>query len=156
MNSPKTRSQAARPLHVLLIGNNPIDMSSTLEKIKQLQGQIIQTEVAFDTPSIQERLQRFTPDYVLIDDNIGRPELRESIDVLSRFRKTRNTPITILKNSNYTEASASTSVIDYVLKQQFSPESFYRTIKNTLKFRRAQVLLARAYQKQKSQFKLSF
>jgi hypothetical protein len=143
----------AEPLNVLLIGNNPIDMGSTLEKINKIKGRKIITEIAFDLRSIAERLMRFKPNFILIDDNIGRAEVSLALDTLSRTGKTKNIPITILKNSNYHESSTSQCVLDYVLKQNFSAETLYSTLRNSLKFKRTQLLLRNAYRRQKSKLK---
>jgi hypothetical protein len=150
--------RAAEPINVLLIGNNPIDMSKTLEKISQIRGKKIITEIAFDLRSIIERLMKFSPNFILIDDNIGRTELSQAVEALARSRKTKGIPITILKNSNYQEASPSSRVLDYILKQNFSSESLYTTIRNSLKIRRTQLNLYNAYSKRKGQLmrKLAF
>jgi CheY-like chemotaxis protein len=151
--------RTSEPLNVLLIGNNPIDMGKTLEKLNQIKGRKIITEIAFDLKSIVERLIRFNPNYILIDDNIGKTELDLTVDTLSRTRKTKNIPITVLKNSNYQESSSSSSsgALDYLLKQNFSSESLYMAIRNSLKFRRTQLYLYRAYRKRKGQLlRMSF
>jgi CheY-like chemotaxis protein len=145
--------QTTKPLNVLLIGNNPIDMSRTLEKINQIRGRKIITEIAFDLKSIVERLVRFNPNFILIDDNIGRSELAETVNTLSHNRKTRDIPITIIKNSNYQESSLSNGIMDYILKQNFSAESLYNALRNSLKFRRTQLYLYKVYQKRKGQLK---
>lgn len=149
METNVEKKRASLPLNVLLIGNNPIDMGRTLEKIQEIRGRKIITEIAFDLRSIVERLMRFNPNYILIDDNIGRTELALAVDTLTKTRKTRNTPITVLKNSNYQEATPSSGVLDYVLKQNFSADSLYSILKNSLKFRRTQRYLYKVYQKRK-------
>ena len=145
-------SKTGEPLNVLLIGNNPIDLGKTLDKLNQIHSRKIITEIAFDLQSILERLMKFKPNFILIDDNIGRSELSETIHTLSKSRKTKDVPITVLKNSNYQESS-SFGILDFVLKQNFSAESFYSILKNSLKFRRTQLFLYRAYQKRKKQLK---
>jgi CheY-like chemotaxis protein len=145
-------AKSPEPLNVLLIGNNPIDLTKTLEKLNQIHGRKIITEIAFDLRSIVERLINFNPNYILIDDNIGRSELTQTIHALSKTRKTRDVPITVLKNSNYHESSAS-GILDYVLKQHFSAESFYSILRNSLKFKRTQLFLFKAYQKRKKQLR---
>jgi CheY-like chemotaxis protein len=144
---------ASAPLNVLLIGNNPIDMSRTLEKINQIRGRKIITEIAFDVRSIVERLISFNPNFILIDDNIGRTELTQTVATLARSRKTKDIPITVLKNSNYQEALPSSGILDYMLKQNFSPEALYTAIKNSLKFRRTQRYLYQSYQRRKGQLR---
>lgn len=142
------------PLNVLLIGNNPIDLSGTLEKIRQIRGRKVMTEIAFDLRSVLERLMNFSPNYILIDDNIGRAELAQTLDVLHHRRKTRNVPITIIKNSNYQEAIQSASSMDFLLKHNFSPEALFRTISNSLKFKRAQHLLSGLHRRRKHRLAL--
>jgi CheY-like chemotaxis protein len=144
---------AAEPLHVLLIGNNPIDMGKTIEKINQIRGRKIITEIAFDLKSILERLIRFHPNFILIDDNIGKSELAQTVDLLSNRRRTKDIPITVLKNSNYQESSPAAGILDYLLKQNFSSESLYTAIRNSLKFQRTQRYLFNAYAKRKGQLK---
>jgi hypothetical protein len=136
-------------LNVLLVGNNPIELSSMLNKIGHLPGRIIHTETAFDARSIIDRLLRFRPNFILIDDNIGQLELNQTVYVLAHNRKTKNVPITVLKNSNYTEASASPSVMDYILKGTLTAEGLYASIRNSIKIRRTQVYLMQAYKKRK-------
>lgn len=151
----ETKVQIAKnsdPLNVLLIGNNPIDLTRTLEKINQMRGRRIITEIAFDLRSIVERLIKFKPNFILIDDNIGKSELTQTIDALSRSRKTRDVPITVLKNSNYHE-STSSGILDYVLKQNFSADSFYSILRNSLKFKRTQLYLYKAWEKRRKQLR---
>ncbi len=141
--------RAPDTLNVLLVGNNPMDMGSFLEKLQQVRGQRIITEIAFDLKSILERLLRFRPNFIFIDDNIGRLKLVETVNTLSNNRTTKGVPITVLKNSNYTESMGSASILDYLLKQNLSPEDLYNTLKNSLKLRRTQLYLYQAYKKRK-------
>lgn len=142
-------AMAGEALHVLLVGNNPIEMGSVLEKLNQVRAQRVVTEIAFDVQSILERLMRFRPHYILIDDNIGRLALRKTVDALSANKKTRDVPIMVLKNSNYRESLGATSILDYLLKQNLTAEALYRTLRNALRFRKTQMYLYQAYQKRK-------
>lgn len=149
-------TKSSEPLNVLLVGNNPIDLTRTLEKLNQLHGTRIITEIAFDLRSILERLMKFSPNYILIDDNIGKSEMTQTIYTLGKTRKTKDVPITVLKNSNYRESST-TGILDYVLKQNFTAEAFYSILRNSLKFKRTQLYLRNAYNKRKKQLgKLNF
>jgi CheY-like chemotaxis protein len=151
METKIEKSRSLEPLHVLLIGNNPIEMGGVLEKLNKVRGQRIITEIAFDLKSILERLIRFKPNFILIDDNIGRSVLTETVNTLSSNRYTKDIPITVLKNSNYHESLVSSSILDYLLKQNLSPEDLYNTVKNSLKLRRTQNYLYQAYKKRKVQ-----
>jgi DNA-binding response OmpR family regulator len=142
--------QSSNPLNVLLIGNNPIEMGAILEKLSQVRNQKITTEIAFDLKSILERLIRFSPNFIFIDDNIGRFELQQTVKQLSTNRKTKDVPITVLKSSNYQEAMGASSILDYLLKQNLSAEALYNTVRNSLRFRRTQLYLNKVYKRRKN------
>lgn len=144
-------SHIQSPINILLIGNNPIEMSTMLKTIGLVPGRKIVTEIAFDVKSSLERLVKFQPDFILIDDNIGRTELSQTVYSLVHHTKTGETPITVLKNSNYEEAVVSADIMDYLLKKNLTAEALYNTIKNTLKFKRTRQYLSEAYAKRKGQ-----
>ncbi len=124
-------------------------MSTMLETIAKVPGRKIITEIAFDVKSSLERLVKFQPNFILIDDNIGRRELSQTINSFLLNSKTCNVPITVLKNSNYEEAVVSADIMDYLLKKNLTTESLYNAIKNTLKFKRTRQYLLEAYNKRK-------
>jgi hypothetical protein len=138
------------PFHILLVGNNPIDMSSILDKINQIHGTKVITEIAFDVKSIVERLMNFKPNFILIDDNIGKNQLSETVQTLAHRNKTKNVPITVLKNSNYEEAYTSGTILDYLLKTNLSPDSLYNTLCNAFRLKRTQALLSKVYRRRKT------
>ena len=77
-------------LNVLLVGNNPIDLSRTEEGLGQIQNHRVIIETAFDLTSILERLSRFRPNFILLDDNLGSTGLRLIVEALQAHRKTKN------------------------------------------------------------------
>lgn len=144
------KGSGVETLRILIVGNNPIDLSKLLDKLKPVENQRVATEIAFDEQSIMERLSHFTPEYILIDDNVGRTELAELIKSLSRERKTRHTPIMVLKNSNYREA-VSYGALDFLLKENLTGDAVYKAVKNSLKLRQTQEYLLKAYKRRKGQ-----
>jgi CheY-like chemotaxis protein len=143
-------SPVSENLNVLVVGNNPIELSRVFDKLNKIQGKNIITEIAFDLKSIVERLIKFQPQYILIDDNIGRAELKSTIAALLKRRKTKDIPITVLKNSNYHEA-ISVGVMNYILKENLSGESLHTALQNSEKFKKTQLYLLNAYRKRKGQ-----
>jgi hypothetical protein len=137
-------------LNVLVVGNNPIELGRVFDSLNRVPGKRIITEIAFDLKTVIERLAKFTPHFILIDDNIGQLELRNSVQALLRYRKTKSIPITVLKNSNYHEAINS-GVLNYILKENLTGESLYVAFKNSIKFRQTQLYLYKAYRKRKGQ-----
>lgn len=143
--------QVPERLNLLLIGNNPIEMGYVIEKIQEVQlpESKIAIEIAFDLKTLLERLSNFKPAFVIIDDNIGKAELLEMVLTLSQNRKTKDIPVTVLKNSNYEESFGAFAMVDYVLKQNFNSTSLINTFRNSLKFRRTYQDLHQAYNKRK-------
>lgn len=141
--------QKAKSVNILLVGNNPIELTAMLHTIKQLPIKNVVAEIAFDLTSIGQRLLNFKPNYILIDDNIGVLELTQAVKKLSTNPKTRDVPITILKNSNFTASLASNDVADYLLKPQLTPDSIIALLKNSLRFTETRKYLASAYAKRK-------
>jgi PleD family two-component response regulator len=146
--SMETGSQV-EALKLLVVGNNPIELSKILEKIEKID-RPKEVRIAFDFHSILDRLQTFRPDFILIDDNIGRTELRHVVDEMLSERRTKNVPIMVLKNSNYHEAIG-TGVMDFILKENLSAEAIYKALRNTLKIRKTQLYLYNSYKKRKGQ-----
>jgi CheY-like chemotaxis protein len=149
METSLSTNQSSEAVNILLIGNNPIEMSSMLDTIAKVPGRKIITEIAFDVRSSLQRLGNFQPTFILIDDNIGRSELSLTVDSFVQNVKTRDVPITVLKNSNYEEAMVSADIMDYLLKRNLTAESLYNAIKNTLKFKRTRQYLSDVYNKRK-------
>lgn len=150
----ETNLKLASPekLKVLVVGNNPIELGRVFDTLQNIRDTGIITEIAFDLKSILERLIRFSPHFILIDDNIGKLELKSAVNALLNERKTKNIPITILKSSNYHEA-INTGVMNYVLKESLTGELLHTALKNSLKFRKTQLYLLTAYNKRKGQLK---
>lgn len=95
---------------------------------------------------------KFQPNFILIDDNIGRVELSQTVDSFTQHSKTRHIPIAVLKNSNYEESIMSADIADYLLKKNLTAEALYNALKNVLKFSRTRQYLLKAYNKRKKQF----
>lgn len=146
---PGSGHSAGEILKLLVVGNNPIELSKVLEQIEKIDRKK-DVRIAFDYQSIVDRLSNFKPDFILIDDNIGKAELRHAVDELLGERRTKNIPITVLKNSNYREA-ISTGVVDFILKENLSPESIYKGLSNSMKIRKTQQYLYNSYKKRKGQ-----
>jgi hypothetical protein len=137
---------------VLMVGNNPIDLSRVVERLQEIKNKKIVTQFAFDLKSSLQCLINFKPSFILIDDNIGKSELNLSIRSFSHKRKTKDIPITIIKNYNY-EPVMSEGPLNYVLKSNLTGELLYRALTNSLKYRKTQDYLKLVYRKRKGQLR---
>ena len=142
------------PIGILLVGNNPLEMGGMLDTIRGLEYKEIKSEFAFDQESIEGRLNDFRPDFILLDDNLGKGSLTSILSFLSHHKNTKDVPITILKNSNYEESSSAFGIFDFILKQNLSVESLYHTILNSIKFRKTRNYLSNLYQNRKAKVSL--
>lgn len=133
---------------LLLIGNNPIELSLVVDRLKEIRHQPIVAQFAFDLRSSLQCLSKFAPSYILIDDNIGTDELKETVQEFAHNRKTKDVPITIIKNSNY-QATLFDTPLDYVLKSNLSSDRILKSLNRSTTARDAQTFLKRAYQKRK-------
>ncbi len=140
----------AEEMNVLMIGNNPLELARVFHHLKNIPGKSVVTEIAFDLKSGLQRLAKFTPNFIIIDDNLGRVELTHAVGAFSHFRKTKNIPITVLKNSNYHEAFGGVAM-NYILKENLSEGSLYTALKNSLISSRAQQYLKNVYKQRRGQ-----
>lgn len=138
-------------LHVLLIGNNPIDLSTVETYLKKLSSKGVITEIAFDLRTLIQRLLIFKPGFILIDDNVGGAELKSLVNTLSQNKNTNDIPIGVIKNSNYAE-SFSNGVSEYLLKSTLSEDSLYKSFINILRLRKTRKYLYLKYKKKKLEF----
>lgn len=143
------QQQSQENWKVLVVGNNPIELGFVFERLHGITGKEIQTEMAFDLKTIVERLGFFTPQHIIIDDNVGRKELHRMVDRLHKS-PTRHVPITILKNSNYHEAIGA-GVMNFVLKKNLTSELLYRELLNSLQFLKTQQYWNKVFRKRRSQ-----
>ena len=133
---------------IIIDCNNPIELSSVVDRLKEIRHQPIVAQFAFDLRSSLQCLSKFAPSYILIDDNIGTDELKETVQEFAHNRKTKDVPITIIKNSNY-QATLFDTPLDYVLKSNLSSDRILKTLNRSTTARDAQTFLKRAYQKRK-------
>ena len=135
-----------------MIGNNPIELAKVIIYLKNFPQKRVITEIAFDLKSGLQRLSRFSPNFIILDDNLGRKELSNAVGSLSHSRKTKNIPVTVLKNSNYHEAFGGVAM-NYLLKENLSEQSLYVAFRSSLISARAQSYLKEIYRKRKGQLK---
>ncbi len=131
---------------ILIVGNNPIELSRVNDWLHGIRQTVVRTELAFDTESIFQRLITFSPKHILMDDNMGKPVMRQVVARLQRHA----VPITVLKNSNY-EETIGTGVTNFLLKQNLTSELLYRELLNSMRFQESQASRNRLYGKRTGQ-----
>ena len=151
MKAFESTTQTADHINVYLIGNNPIELGAIYDKLKSVKSKKYKAEIGFDLKNIYKKITRFNPACILIDDNLEKLRLRKLIKRLANHNSTKDIPITILKNSNYQEASIEDAQ-EYVLKESLTSERLSKTIANSIRLKRMQSYLYKTYRKRKNQF----
>ena len=151
MKALETNPKISDSINVYLIGNNPVELGAVYDKLKAIKSRTFNAEIDFDLKNIFSKIARYNPACILIDDNLEKLKLKKLIKRLSRHNSTKNIPITILKNSNYKEASIEEAQ-EYILKESITSDRLSITILNSIKLKRMQTYLYKTYRKRKSQF----
>ncbi len=147
-SEPKTSNS----INVLIIGNNPVELSSIYENLRKFDGVKFITEFTFSLGDARLRATKSKPNYILVDDNLKRTDIRAFTRIMNDDHKTRDIPIALLKSSNY-GARLTSGFQDFVMKENFSADKFYKSILNLFRWRKTQIYLYETYRK--SQWKVA-
>jgi CheY-like chemotaxis protein len=128
-----------KPVNVLLIGNNPIDLSSVytqLISIKNKQKRFAAI-TAFSLEDSLKRLFQYKPHCILIDDTFSAPNIKIFMRLLGRQKnkKLKNIPVALLKSSNRQDLP-SNGIQDFLLKSTLTPDSLSKAILKAMNMRK--------------------
>jgi len=118
-------------LNVLIIGNNPIEITSIYNSLNEYRGKNYIADVCFSIKDSISRMIKNRPDCILLDDNIIIDNIKSFIKKLRENSKLRNIPIVLLKSSNL-NFSFGNEVQDFLLKGNLSTEILSNTIEKNV------------------------
>jgi PleD family two-component response regulator len=133
-----------KPLNVLLIGNNPIEVDHIYSRLKTFSNPGFKTDVAFDINNIFRRIRKFRPYTLLIDDRFNKVQLNRLIKRIHRNPKTMDIPITLIKTSNR-ELGIAADVDNYILKENLTAEALKMAVMSSKRLRKTSRYLYRSY-----------
>jgi len=119
-------------ISVLLIGNNPIEMTSLYDILNSNKKSNYLTEVCFDVYDSFSLMNRIKPDVILLDDNLNSEDTSHFMKVLRSNSKTKHIKVILLKSSNW-NLNIFDHMDDYVLKDTLSSTLIDRLITRNLK-----------------------
>ncbi|QSE98155.1 hypothetical protein [Fulvivirga lutea] len=143
-----SQNQPSSPINVFLIGNNPIELSSVYTQLKQIKSSVVNAEIGFELSGLFRKIRKFKPSCILIDDNVEKIKIKKILKKLTQNSDTRDIPITVLKNSNYSEGYSEAQ--DYLLKENLTSEKLSRSILNSIRFKKMHLYMIKKYRKNKS------
>ncbi len=139
-----------KSLSVLLIGNNPIELGSVYERLRESRVMNYISDIAFDLKDVLKKVRKINPQCIVIDDNLSKQELAEIMQLLKSNSRTKHIPITIIQNSNKDDAPRD-GADEFILKDTITSESIAKTLLNSLKIHDMKEYLKKSYDKRKSQ-----
>lgn len=146
----KTLDNSVESINVLLVGNNPGEVSNIYDHIGSFKPLFV-IAVAFNLRRIFRRIRKFKPASILIDDRLNRKKLRRLIQRLHRNPNTSEIPVTLLKSTN-DEFGIRTGIDEYILKEGLTAEQLRNTIINSRRLRRTSIYLYKSYKMSRNIF----
>ncbi|MGM0579876.1 MAG: hypothetical protein ACQETL_04305 [Bacteroidota bacterium] len=140
-------------ISVLLVGNNPIEMSAIYEKLHALKDKIKNIETAFSQEDMLKKIHLMHPNCLLLDDNIGINPLKAIVNNVNALSK-EAISITILKSNNKQEVTS--GVQEYLMKDGLDGTKIYNALRNALKFKKTQQFFRIKYYSSRRNFKRIF
>lgn len=122
-------------ISVLLVGNNPIEMSIIYEKLHALKDKIKNIDTAFSQEDMLKKINSMHPNCLLLDDNIGLSPLKAIINNVNELTK-EAISITLLKSHNKQELTS--GVQEYLMKDGVDGTRIYNALINALRFKKTQ------------------
>ncbi len=116
---------------VLIIGNNPIEMTSIYNILIGIRSNYYLADVCFDVEDSFDRISKSKPQIIIIDDNLLFDDIKKMIRVLKQSAKTKKIKIITLKSSDWGNKIFD-NVDDYILKDAINSEQLDRLIQKNL------------------------
>ncbi len=108
-------------ISVLIIGNNPIEITSFYNILIAIRSKNYLADVCFNVMDSINRISKLKPDVIFIDDNLLLDDIKRLISVLRQNAKTQHIKIIALKSSNW-NFNVINNVDDYILKNSINAE----------------------------------
>lgn len=116
---------------VLIVGNNPIEMTSFYNVLVGIRSKNYLADVCFDIKDSFDKINKEKPAVILIDDNLMMNDVQKMVNILHQNAKTRDIKIIVLKSSNW-NYSVIDNVNDYILKDTVTSDLLDRVIDKSL------------------------
>lgn len=137
-------------LNVIMIGNNPSELSGYLSKLSNFQRVRFITSFRFNLMKSIMDIRKWKPHYIIIDDYFPTKQIRKFIRRIRRNVDTQEIPVAILKSNN--RHLPVTGVQDFLLKENFTAERLLHAIRNSRNIRKAQIILYKTCKRSRKHF----
>jgi len=145
----------SKSTRVMLIGNNPREMGCLSNFLNRFTWKKFSVVTAFDVAQGLQKLDKFNPDYVMLDEALGHEALQRFTQNVRKNKRFHPTALAILKNTNESEFMIP-GVQDYLLKSNIFSDTLPLTILNAIKLSRRKNSLLKAVEKKQSALNLGW
>lgn len=118
-------------IKVLLIGNNPSEMATLYNNLRESREKYYMVEVSFDLRDGMDKMLKIRPDVVLLDDNLDYEGTQKMLREVRKHARLNNVRVILMKSSNW-NFSVIEDVEDYLLKESIDSKILDTTISNNL------------------------
>lgn len=118
-------------ISVLIIGNNPIEITSVYNSLSKISTKNYLVDVCFDVKDGISIIAKSKPEIILIDDNMPLDDIHKLVVVMRQNAKTKSIKVIALKSTNW-NFSVINDVDDYILKDSVRPRILDRIIEKNL------------------------
>lgn len=118
-------------VNVLIIGNNPIEITSIYNGLNEYRGKNYIADVCFNIKDSLGKMLKRKPDCILLDDNLLLDQIKLLISKIRENSRFSGIPIVLLKSSNFNFAFGN-EVQDFLLKANLSTEILSSTIEKNI------------------------
>ena len=119
--------------NVLIIGNNPIEMTTIYNNLNDYRTKNYIADVCFNVSDSFSKMLKNRPDCILLDDNILVDQVKLFVKKLKENAKLREIPIVLLKSSNFSFAFGN-EVQDFLLKGNMNMDVLSSAIERNTSF----------------------
>lgn len=138
-------------MNILMIGNNPIELSNVDESVANFSRGALKTTFLFDFTKLTDSIKNINPAGVFIDDKLNIEDIKRAIFRLHRNKNTAHIPVTIIKSSNFANYP-NLGADDFILNSAITGKAIYKSVLNGKRFRKSRIYFKKVYRTQQGRF----
>jgi PleD family two-component response regulator len=123
--------QKSEHVNVMIIGNNPIELTNLYSILSNNRSKNYIAEVCFSVKDSLSKMLSKRPDCILLDDNLVVDQIKTFFRKIKSNSSLSNIPIVLLKSTNFS-SEASNDVNDYLLKNTIDADVLNKTIEKNI------------------------
>ncbi|MCC5931877.1 MAG: hypothetical protein JJU28_21720 [Cyclobacteriaceae bacterium] len=124
--------QKSEHVNVMIIGNNPIELTNLYSILCNNRSKNYIAEVCFNVKDSLAKMLSRRPDCILLDDNLVVDQIKTFFSKIKSNASLKNIPVVLLKSTNLS-SEASNDVNDYLLKNTIDADVLNKTIEKNIR-----------------------